>query len=508
MFHHLNSFRVRLLLVLAALLVATLGVQYLINYYFAKRVATTIGEQEQALAIGMSLALEGVSSSQYLNDIRARQQPEMPPELADRLINILIVNGDGLIKDSLDPRFQPETLNDGSVREFRLSEVALPPLVDAGRATQEIAALLGEDFDRTPPQVGVPRAFPVRTETNKGTTYIIVVLGSPNTPDAAVFESAAALLPALFVLLLATFAAAFLVWRFTRPIADLSEGARRVAAGDFSFRVPAESRRDEMGALATSFNRMIEQVGHTRELEMQVQQAERSAVVGRLASAIAHEIRNPLNYINLTLDHLRNSLAPEDATKRETFNRLAGNLKTEVARINARISEFLNYTRPSRLNREPLDLRQALTDALHLVEAQAAESNITTHLNAPDDTPPVLADADALRSVFTNLMLNAVQVMESAKHGALIVTLTHDTTHAHVRITDTGEGIAPENISQIFEPYFSTKETGTGLGLAIVKKAIDDHGGTINVESIPDEGTTFVVSLPLAVGSGQWSVVS
>ena len=491
-----------MLLVLAALLVATLGVQYLINYYFAKRVATTISEQEQSLAIGMALALESFSVSDRLDVLYQKQQYADSPQ-AERLINILIVDGDGFITDSLQPRFQPEETPDGSTRSYRLSEVALPPLVDAGRATQEIALLLGEDFDRTPPQVGVPRAFPVRTQTNKGANYIIVVLGSPNTPEAAVFQSAAALLPALVILLLATFAAAFLVWRFTRPIADLSEGARRVAAGDFSFRIPAESRRDEMGALATSFNRMIEQVGQTRELQIQVQQAERSAVVGRLASAIAHEIRNPLNYINLTLDHLRTSLAPEDATRRETFNRLAGNVKTEVARINARISEFLNYTRPSRLNPEPLDLRPALTAALHLVEAQAAESNITTHLDIPDDVPPVLADADALRSIFTNLMLNAVQVMETAKRGTLTVSLSHDATQAHVRIADTGAGISPENIPQIFEPYFSTKETGTGLGLAIVKKAVDDLGGAINVESTPDEGTTFVVSLPLSVVSGQ-----
>ncbi len=497
MFKSLNSFRVRLLIVLALLLLATLGVQYVINYYYAERAAKLIGEQEQALAVGVALALESLPSRDRLIEIYQRQQSAIAQQESGRLLNVLNVRADGMIDDSLDPRYLPQQLDDGATKRFHISEVNLPPLVDAGNATREVAAILGENFQRDP-QVGAPRAFPMRTETDKGTNYIIVVLGSADAPDTTMLQQAAALLPALIVLLVATSATVFLVWRFTQPIADLSEAASRVAAGDFSFRVPAETRRDEMGALATSFNRMTERVRYMRELESQVQQTERSAVVGRLASAIAHEIRNPLNYINLTLDHLRTSLAPEDATKRETFNRLADNLKTEVARINAHISEFLQYTRPSRLDLKPLDLRHAIADALRIVKPQAAESNIETQFEMNGDAHVVLADAEALRSVFTNLMLNAVQAMEPRKCGRLTISLSNDNHTARVRISDTGAGIAPDNLKQIFEPYFSTKETGTGLGLAIVKKAIDDHNGNIRVESEDGAGTTFVIDLPLA----------
>ena len=116
-------------------------------------------------------------------------------------------------------------------------------------------------------------------------------------------------------------------------------------------------------------------------------QAERSAVVGRLASAIAHEVRNPLNYINLTLDHLRTTLAPEDAGKRELFGRLTAQLKTEVARINTRISEFLKFTRPAKLELRPLDLRATVADALSLVEVQAEESGIETRIESNGDLP-------------------------------------------------------------------------------------------------------------------------
>jgi signal transduction histidine kinase len=277
----------------------------------------------------------------------------------------------------------------------------------------------------------------------------------------------------------------------------LSDAARRVAAGDFDFRVHAASRRDEIGALAARFNEMIGGLGRTRELEAQLHQAEQSAVVGRLASAIAHEIRNPLNYINLTLDHLRTAFAPVDVKKRETFERLAVQLKVEVARINTRISEFLNYSRPSRLELRPLDLRALIEDALRIIEAEAAEHNIQTRIEQAGHVPPVLGDAESLRSVFTNLVINGVQAIDG-QGGSLTIRLAPELAgrSARVEITDTGRGIAPDHLAKVFEPYFSTKETGTGLGLAIVKKAVEDHGGTISVKSTPIEGTTFTITLP------------
>jgi signal transduction histidine kinase len=264
-----------------------------------------------------------------------------------------------------------------------------------------------------------------------------------------------------------------------------------------------------MGALATVFNEMIARLGGMRDLESRLNLAERSAVVGRLASAIAHEIRNPLNYINLTLDHLRTSLAPSDPQKRAMVERLTAQLKVEVARINTRISEFLKYTRPAQLEMRPVNLRELVADALRIVEAQAAESNIETRIEADDALPPVLGDDESLRSIFTNLIINAVQAMEGdGRGGRLTITLSaNEPGRARVSIADTGRGIEAENISQVFEPYFSTKETGTGLGLAIVKKAVDDHEGTISVTSKQGEGTTFTVTLPTTEERGQRSEV-
>jgi nitrogen fixation/metabolism regulation signal transduction histidine kinase len=311
------------------------------------------------------------------------------------------------------------------------------------------------------------------------------------------WQAARPLLYMLGVLLVATLITSILVWRFTRPIADLSDAARRVALGNLDFRVPGSERRDEMGQLSSRFNEMIGGLGRARELEAQLYQAQQSAVVGRLASAIAHEIRNPLNYINLTLDHLRTEFPPDDAGDRETFERLTKQLKVEVARINSRISEFLNYTRPAALELRPLDLKSVAEDAMRLVEVQATECEIETRVEQHGAVQPVFGDEGALRSVFTNLYINALQSIDG--HGGRLsvkISVADGGDRTQVEISDTGKGIAPDNISHLFEPYFSTKETGTGLGLAIVKKAIDEHHGTIAVQSELGQGTTFTITLP------------
>ncbi|HEX8179872.1 MAG TPA: ATP-binding protein [Pyrinomonadaceae bacterium] len=492
-----NSFRVRLLLVLALLLVATLSVQFFLNRRAEQRVARRIAEQEQSLAAGISLALQSFSVQARLKDLDQGGKFLQSERQARRVTNVLSVrdegsvpgqlDGDDIIDDSLDPAYNPERLDDGTDRYVKLSQVPLPRLVSPEQPTS----------DR--PVAGQSRAFVISAQTSKGRFYIIVALGTGQMAgNGSPWRALRPLLPTLSVLLVATLVTIFLVWRFTQPIRDLSHAAQRVAAGDFDFRVPAAERSDEMGALARVFNEMIARLGRMRELEGQLHQAERSAVVGRLASAIAHEVRNPLNYINLTLDHLRSALAPKEPDKRAIVDRLTDQLKVEVQRINVRISEFLSYSRPARLELRPLDLRAIVNDALRLVEAQAAERNIETRVEQASDLAAVHGDPESLRSLFTNLIINGVQAMEgNGAGGRLTVALANEAPgRVRVEITDTGRGIAADDISQVFEPYFSTKDTGTGLGLAIAKKAVDDHGGTITVRSKQGAGTTFTITLP------------
>ena len=490
-----KTFRGRLLVILAFLLVATLGIQYYLNLGTQDENNEMLTAQSQSLVAGFTLAVNGITSKEYMQDLVEREgQTFFDEKTKQRIKNILIIDNEWQIFDSLNPEYQPTTDENGNPKFMRLAEFKnLPPLMEGNRLGEDLQKFISANAIVDNMIEGETHVIPV--QTSKGRYYIMVVLQNDKREAAA--RAARPLIYTLAILLLSALTTFYLVWRFTRPIANLSNAARRVADGDLDVRVKVTQRTDEMGELASQFNEMTAELAKNRELEARVQEAEKSAVVGRLASAIAHEIRNPLNYINLTLDHLRKQFKPEDKSKQPTFEKLTTQLKTEVGRINNQISDFLRYSRPLTLNLQPTEARQVVEDSLRIVEVQAAEQNIKISLIESENVPLILGDAEFLRSVFNNLFINAVQAMET-KGGNLNVTISPEADFVKIEIADTGGGITEENLSKIFEPYFSTKETGTGLGLAIVKKIIDDHDGTIEVESHQNKGTKFTVKIPLS----------
>lgn len=498
----LNSFRARLLLLLAVMLGLTLGVQYYVNLRAIQTNAQVIVEQEQAIMAGVALGVNSIFSTKYLDELRGNLRVPLLDEREGRVKNVMVVDSDGLVQDSLVSDYAPTENEDKSVRYVEIKDVPLPPLSSAVELADERQSLPPWITASPPPKPGDPGAFYFPLETTKGRRYVIVVLGSANTLTNILQRQATqSAFYTLLLLLATTLVTALFVWRFTRPIKLLSAAAQKVAVGDFSFRVPAE-RRDELGQFAKAFNEMTTQLARARELEAQLHEAEKGAVVGRLAAAIAHEIRNPLNYINLTLDHLRSSLAPEDAAKRVTFLRLADQLKAEVVRINRHITDFLKYSRPSTLDFQQVDLRTEAEDALRLIEAQAAEHGVKTSVEVEPSLPAIVADRETLRSAFTNLIINGLQAIDGDGGNIVIKLSSEDSQRVRVEVTDTGRGIAPEDISKVFEPYYSTKDTGTGLGLAIVRKAVEDHGGTVSVHSKQGSGTTFTIILPVKPQDG------
>ncbi len=492
-----ESFRARLLLLLALMLGLTLGIQYYFNLRAVKTNARMIIEQEQAIMTGIGVGLKSLTTARYLDEIIGDLREPLLNSKRVRVRNIMVVDDVGNIRDSLEPEYIPKKNEDESPRYVNFKDIQVLPLRSVvppgGEGEQPLPSWVPPS---TTSDFGEAGAFYFPVETDHGRRFIIVVLDSANILTN-VFEqqTTRSALLTLAVLFVTTLITGFFVWRFTRPIKDLSFAARNVAGGNFDVQVPAD-RADEMGTLATAFNEMTAKLGRQRELESQLHQAEKGAVVGRLAAAIAHEIRNPLNYINLTLDHLRSSFSPADAEKKATFIQLTNQLKTEVARINRHITDFLKYSRPSKLELQDLDLRAEAEDALRLVEGRMEECGIETRIVEEGPLPKVLGDKESLRSVFTNLVINAAEAIDGEGGNIAIKLSNSDEKSVKVEITDSGCGIPAVDISKLFEPYFSTKETGTGLGLAIVKKAVDDHGGTISVASKEGSGTTFTIILP------------
>lgn len=492
----LDTFRGRLLLILTLLLIATLGVQYYANLFVQRENAELREMQEQAVVAAIGLGFTSMTSKDYrVQDlIDQPTQPFLSPDAKERIRDIIIIDEKWQITDSLNEDLLPDTDDSGNAIYKKLEDVSdLPPLMEANRLGDDAKHFPNRTSDGSKSQTDEAHAVPI--ETSRGRWYVMVLL--KNDKEEAAWRAARPLIFTSGILLVSSLITLFLVYRFSRPIANLSDGARQIAAGELHVRVPGSSRSDEIGRLVTTFNEMASDLEKKRDLEAQLQQAEKSAVVGRLGSAIAHEIRNPLNYINLTLDHLRAKFSPEDEKKREKFEKMTGQLKSEVARINQQISDFLNYSRPTKANLVPTDARKVIDESLRIIEPQAAEKNVTISVIEHENVPKILGDAEFLRSVFNNLFINAIQAMESTGgHLNVKITPDEDGETVNFEITDTGPGISQENLAKIFEPYFSTKETGTGLGLAIVQKIVDIHDGSIAVESNDGKGTKFTVKLP------------
>ncbi len=491
-----STFRIRLLIILALLLVTTLSVQFYLNIRTQDENIQITEMREQALLAGFALGVNSISSGDRLADfVKSAGQSFYNEKTAKRIKDILIINQKWQINDSLSDKYLPTQDANGELLNLDLKDARdLPPLMEKREK-------LGPDIENfpnrdRPDDLSSDReAHAIPIETSEGRYYVMVILENDRKERAT--RAAQPVVYMLVVLLLSSFITFLLVWRFTRPIADLSKAAKRVAAGDLDFRLRDAARTDEIGELASQFNEMTSELKKTRELQAQLQEAEKSAVVGRFASAIAHEIRNPLNFINLTLDHLGKKFKPREPEQKETFEKLTSQVKTEIERINQQIIDFLRYSRPIKLDIKPTAIRNVIENSLRLVEPQAGELGIKLSVVERGEVPAVAGDAEILRSVFNNLFINGVQAMEN-RGGNLNVILSSDGEWVNIEVKDTGGGIAAENLTKIFEPYFSTKETGTGLGLAIAKKSVDDHRGKLSVKSEIGQGTSFTVTLPKA----------
>ena len=286
----------------------------------------------------------------------------------------------------------------------------------------------------------------------------------------------------------------YLSWSFSRPVQALTRAARQVAAGDLSVRVPSQGN-DEMGSLSRTFNEMVERLRESRQLEERLHFAERSTAMGRLDSALAHEIRNPLNFINLSIDHVRERLGPDEGRRREDFERILVNVKAEISRLNRLVGDFLSFGKPMRLDPRPCALDELVREVAAVVDHKAKDQGIALVTDAKGPLPALVADPELLKTCLLNLMINALDAMP--KGGVLTVGVRRDEDALVTTVTDTGEGMSAEAIRDAFEPYFSTKETGVGLGLALTRKIVGDHGGTVELSSEKGRGTKAVIRLPL-----------
>jgi signal transduction histidine kinase len=326
----------------------------------------------------------------------------------------------------------------------------------------------------------------------------------------------------------------FLVNLFIRPVKRLMRATEKVASGDLSHTVEVTTK-DEIGTLASSFNRMtvslkesrqkIEEYNQTlenkvkertaelenalkslKETQAQLIQVEKMAAVGQLAAGVAHELNNPLGgilgYSQFALEKInQKEISRFTREDNAVFLQYLKDIEQQTKRCRSIIQSLLKFSRASRKEEfELTDIDTIIKETLLFTKHQIQKNNVSLVERVADSLPLINGHPGQLQQVFTNLILNAVQVMP---HGGTLTVATRageDSKTVEVSFTDTGEGIEKQNLDKIFEPFFTTKKVGegTGLGLSVSYGLINNHGGEIKVESKKGKGTTFTVILPMA----------
>ncbi len=289
----------------------------------------------------------------------------------------------------------------------------------------------------------------------------------------------------------------FLARRYTAPIHRLAEDFKKVSAGDLSVTIPVESN-DEIGELAEGFNEMVKKLRERDLLEKRLYEAEHLSRVGQLAAGIAHEIRNPLNYISLAIDHLKSEVVAQCPLRAAEMTEVTEKIREEVRRANYMVVNFMNYGRPLKLRKSLVNYNELLVRTLSVLNEKLKEQGAEIELDISQDLPPLLLDPELMRNCITNFITNAAQAMPGG--GKITLGASLDSSRPGwvcLTFKDQGIGIAEEDLEKIFQPYFTTKDVGIGLGLAITERIIKEHGGEIIAESRPGHGTLFTVYLKM-----------
>lgn len=282
--------------------------------------------------------------------------------------------------------------------------------------------------------------------------------------------------------------------RVTRPVRELAAGAREVSSGNWDTRVGIDTK-DEIGELGAAFNQMTRQLIDQRERLVQV---ERVAAWRELARRLAHELKNPLFPLQITVENLQRARLQAPDQFDEVFKESTSTLLAELTQLKTIISRFSDFAKMPAPRFEPLRLAEFLPPILKLFEPQweaRTGAPIKADLVLEDSGIVVAADPDQLSRALRNLILNAMDAMPGG--GSLTVRAAAQSNTVFLEVADSGAGLTREECERLFTPYYTTKQHGTGLGLAIVQSVVSDHGGKISVASEPGRGSTFKIELPM-----------
>jgi len=395
-----------------------------------------------------------------------------------------------LIYTNLDPSFQASSLL-GEKTDSDQAERFAPLVQQLQKQPQSLVRTIQWSSD--PADAESFHAIPLTGRNNEllgiffvGSTRRDLVLLTQKILRSAAAVAAAA----LFMGLLVSF---WISRRITKPVVELAEGARDVAAGRWDTRIEVRGS-DEVGQLAIAFNDMTRTLASQKE---RLLQTERVAAWRELARRLAHELRNPLFPMQITIENLQKARRLDAKQFLEVFNESTATLKAELANLNTIVGRFSDFSKMPAPKFVRVNVNEVLRNAVRLFEPQfhaVGKPTITQEPFLTDPLPEIDADPDLLHRAFQNLVLNAMDAMPAG--GTLTLRTSEHDGNVRIEVSDTGKGLTPEECSRLFTPYYTTKQMGTGLGLAIIQSVVSDHHGTISVTSEEGRGTTFRIELP------------
>ncbi len=419
-----------------------------------------------------------------------------------------------LLYQNLDTKWNPKSLLDLNGPAAGADKIA--PLVAQVRDTlQESQGVIHWTSDPADAEVfhAIPLTGPIFIPTNQSPAnqrsanltganqqlMAVLLVGSSRRPLIELQRQvvSTAVLVGGAGILVAVLASLWFAARVTRPVVSLAEAARRVAAGDLNAKVEVESS-DELGELAASFNRMTEDLVQQKDRTLQ---AERVAAWRELARRLAHELKNPLFPLQVTVENLMRAKQKSPEMFEEVFHEGTATLLAEINNLKTIIGRFSEFSRMPQPQRRPTQMNDVVRSVLRVFHAQLQndelqdndKSRITVRTELADALPEISADPDLLHRALQNLVLNAIDAMPQG--GELTIRTATLGDRIEILVSDTGSGLTQEECGRLFTPYYTTKQHGTGLGLAIVQSVVSDHGGKISVESTKKKGTTFRIEL-------------
>ncbi|MBI3780913.1 MAG: HAMP domain-containing protein [candidate division NC10 bacterium] len=478
--------RAKLLMMMFSLLLLTLASLFVLYWQAERALIDQVEKHTMDLSTAIQISVERLTSKGRTDEARLQ---DYVSRLQQQGVNeISIISNEKEVIASSNPKRVGAT-------------------IDPKRRDLFITARLGDALGAEKGQKNYNLIVPI-VVGNQRMGYALITMVLDDFAHISRFNFIKRLIATVLVFGLGIVASLILSWKYTKPIDQVVQAARRVAQGDLRETLPVE-RRDEIGQLTESFNDMVAKLRANKELENRLHRAEHLSSIGQLASGIAHEIRNPLNFINLSIDHLQSRFGPPDPRSRDEFTYLVSGVKAEIHRLDTMITNFLTYGKPLKLQPRPCDLPPLLDDVARMAGGKAKEQGIEIERGYPAELPRVLVDGEQIKTCFVNVLVNAFQAMPQGGKLSIAAQLVNgadpsssapllgDGRWVEVSFRDTGCGIASEDLPKVFEPYFTTKEVGIGLGLALTKKIVEEHGGLIALDSAREQGTTVRIRLPV-----------